>query len=206
MRKFIKILPAFFLIVAMSCGSDEGGTFAEFDADELAKARSEQNEAFKNDASSPIPKESRAAFKELSYYPPNEDYALPAFFTPFEAPHEVKMQTSKANDVRTMLRYGQLSFVINDKEHRLTVYKHLEPEHEHVLFVPFKDATSGRETYEAGRYIDLEEQTGNDEYLLDFNRAYNPYCAYNPTYSCPLVPAENVLKIAIPAGEKAFKK
>jgi uncharacterized protein (DUF1684 family) len=191
----------------MSCGGDEGAGFAEFDADELLKARAEQDNAFKNDdENSPLLKETRANFKGLSYYPPNEEYALPAFFTPFENPTEVKIQTTKSNDIRTMIRYGELSFVIDEKEHKLTVFKHKEPEHEHLFFVPFKDATNGRETYEAGRYIDLEEQPGDDEYLLDFNRAYNPYCAYNPKYACPLVPSENVLKIAIPAGEKDFKK
>jgi len=195
------------LCFAMSCGGDDSdGAIAEFDADELLKARSEQNEAFKNDESSPLLKESRAAFKGLNYYPPDEEYALPALFTPFENPQKVKIQTTKSNDIRTMLKYGELAFVINETEHKLTVYKHTEPEHEHLFFVPFKDATNGRETYEAGRYIDLEEQSGSDEYLLDFNRAYNPYCAYNSKYSCPLVPSENVLKIGIPAGEKAFKK
>ncbi|MES2766152.1 MAG: DUF1684 domain-containing protein [Bacteroidota bacterium] len=206
MRTFLKILPVLFLCFAMSCGDEGDGATAEFDADELLKSRTEHDAEFKTAGNSPIPQEIRSSFKGLNYFPPNEEYALPAFFTRFENPQSVKIQTSKANDIRTMSRYGELAFVIAEKEYKLTVFKTNTEGQESYLFVPFKDATTGRETYEGGRYIDLEEQEGDDEYLLDFNRAYNPYCAYNHKYACPLVPAENVLKIAIPAGEKAFKK
>ncbi len=206
MRHFLKILPVIFLCLAMSCGDEGDGATAEFDADALLKSRSEHDAEFKTAGNSPIPQEIRSTFKGLKYYAPNEEYALPAEFTPFEKPETVKLQTSKAADIRTMLRYGQLSFVIKEKEYKLTVFKTNTEGQENYLFVPFKDATTGSETYEGGRYIDLEEQDGDNEYLLDFNRAYNPYCAYNSKFACPLVPAENVLKIQIPVGEKAFKK
>jgi len=87
---------------------------------------------------------------------------------------------------------------------RLFVYKSAEDPFARSLFIPFSDETSGSETYKAGRYLDLEEQ-GGDDYELDFNLAYNPYCAYNDQYTCPIPPRENKLPIRILAGEKNYK-
>ena len=94
-----------------------------------------------------------------------------------------------------MIRHGRFRFSIDGQEHSLTVYKHLDNQND--LFIPFRDATNGRQTYKVGRYIDLDEKPGKVDYLLDFNYAYSPYCAYNPDYTCPLVPRENVLSVAI---------
>ena len=102
------------------------------------------------------------------------------------------------------MRYGYFEFQVGSKDCRLQVYR-LEDSAARgaSLFVPFRDSTSGQETYGAGRYIDLKENTSGI-YDLDFNRAYNPSCAYNSTYSCPVPPAENTLKVAIRAGEKKY--
>lgn len=100
-----------------------------------------------------------------------------------------------------MLRYGQFHFTVDGKECVLTAYQSADhPEH---LFLPFKDATNGTETYGAGRYIDVSAQPdASVHYVIDFNLAYNPYCAYNPAYSCPVVPRENFLTVPIRAGER----
>lgn len=102
------------------------------------------------------------------------------------------------------LRYGTFSFELKGKKLRLFVYKSAEDPYTRSLFVPFSDATSGHETYGAGRYLDLEEH-GGDVYELDFNGSYNPFCAYNDGYICPVPPSENKLPVEILAGEKNYK-
>lgn len=102
-------------------------------------------------------------------------------------------------------RYGYVDFQLDGKEYRLAVYQNMalkkQKEYKKYLFIPFRDLTSGKETYGGGRYLDTEIPSG-DVLILDFNRAYNPYCAYSHRYSCPIPPEENTLKVAIRAGEK----
>jgi uncharacterized protein (DUF1684 family) len=107
--------------------------------------------------------------------------------------------------MRDALRYGYFEFDAGGKMCRVQVYRTIENIQAggRELFIPFRDATSGQETYGAGRYLDLRENT-TGAYELDFNKAYNPYCAYTETYSCPVPPAENTLPIPIPAGEKTY--
>ncbi len=114
------------------------------------------------------------------------------------------MITSSKGSQQAYLKYGTLSFELQGKRLKLYVYKSAEDPFSRSLFVPFSDATSGIETYKSGRYLDLEEQ-GGDEYDLDFNMAYNPYCAYNEEYICPIPPGENTIAVKIMAGEKNYK-
>jgi hypothetical protein len=101
-----------------------------------------------------------------------------------------------------MIRYGKLNFQIAEsKSLELTAYKELDNQQDQ-LFVPFKDKTSGFTTYQAGRYLEISEPDEQQMCIIDFNRAYNPYCAYNAEYSCPLIPSENILPVFIKAGEK----
>jgi uncharacterized protein (DUF1684 family) len=108
------------------------------------------------------------------------------------------METTKGRE-QVYNRYGVVHFQVDGQAAQVTLYA---SEGSHELFVPFRDATSGKETYGAGRYLDLHKR--GDEIVIDFNYAYNPYCAYNPDWSCPLPPAENWLKVPIRAGEKSF--
>ena len=122
----------------------------------------------------------------------------------YPVPARVRLGTN-TGEIRSGLRYGYFDFQVGGQECRLQVYR-LEEALESgspQLFVPFRDATSGHETYAAGRYIDLKENTSGI-YDLDFNRAYNPSCAYNTDFSCPVPPAENTLKVPIRAGEKKY--
>ena len=113
---------------------------------------------------------------------------------------------------RNYRTYGIIHFTINDSAVTLNIYQSQDlmtsPQYKDHLFIPFTDATSGEETYESGRYIDLEiNDIKTDKVLIDFNRAYNPYCAFvSGKYNCPIPPTENRLTVAIRAGEKAFKK
>ncbi|MBK9249659.1 MAG: DUF1684 domain-containing protein [Ignavibacteria bacterium] len=193
--------PVFFA----ACTNDEHAEeeLEEFNATTIQIARKEKDAFIKSDPKSPLIPEQQKVFKGLKYFPPTEAFFVDAAFDQAEEPDTIIMLTSKSNDKRRYLRYGFLTFTLGDSTYKLTAFKPLG-QATTALFVPFGDATNGRSTYGAGRYIDLEEESGADEYLLDFNAAYNPYCAYNYSYSCPLVPAENILKVSIKAGEKKF--
>ena len=170
--------------------------------DTLTDAREETVDYFLNEFSwrgTPMPE----GFEGPRYYPLDEKWRIPARLDR-EAPGtgmHVQLQTS-VGDLRDMHVYGTFTFTVNGEEQHLTAYQSVpvHPEHDE-LFVPFKDATSGKETYGAGRYLDVSLQDG-DGYVLDFNTAYNPMCAYSPRYNCPYPPPQNRLKVAIEAGEK----
>lgn len=142
-------------------------------------------------------------FEHLLYYPPDRRYVVPAKLERFPEMKPLKITTTRKLE-KTFYRYGKLRFRVDGQELELTALKtSLEGPDAKTLFVPFKDDTNGRETYEVGRFIDLEEPEGS-EVMLDFNRCYNPLCNYSPAYNCPLPPLENFLEIEIRAGEKAY--
>ncbi|MFM8473875.1 MAG: DUF1684 domain-containing protein, partial [Candidatus Kapaibacterium sp.] len=151
---------------------------------------------------SPIPADMRAAFAGLSYFPYEEKYVVIASFEPATKPDTVKIPASQG-EFRSMVRAGVFSFLFDngEKVFTLTGYRQAEGESK-VVTIPFKDKTSGSSSYGAGRYLDIDEP--GEECTLDFNKAYNPYCAYNEDYSCLLVPPQNVLTVAVMAGEKTY--
>ncbi len=194
------------LVVLFSggCGSEQGreGEEVEFDSLALLAERRLKDSLFRASPESPIPPEGRGRFSGLHYYPPSREYVLPAVLEVFARQDTVELPSTKPGYRHQMVRYGVFHIGWADTVFRLVVYKPLGV-YPYLLFVPFKDATTGTETYAGGRYLEIEEQPEAEEYWLDFNRAYNPYCAYNPDYACPVVPPENVLPIPIRAGEKA---
>ena len=166
-----------------------------------------QNAQFKNPESSPLTKEDLQDFTELSYYPIALSYRVVATFkrTPLEQPFAMETSTQRKP---IYVKYGELHFTLDNQDLMLNVYQNqslvFDASYKDYLFVPFTDATSGNETYGGGRYIDLTipETTS---VILDFNKSYNPYCAYNGKYSCPIPPKENHLDIPIRAGVKNYK-
>ena len=172
---------------------------------DLLRFRAEKDSFLRAFPRSPIKKEDRRTFRHLNYYEPNPKFVVMATLTRNVNPPHITITTTTGSS-RDALKHGILEFVLLGQKHRLAVYKftdQLDGDPNSHLFVPFTDSTSGRETYGAGRYLDLDEnETG--EHILDFNRAYNPYCAYNEDYSCPIPPQENRLSTAITAGEKKF--
>ncbi len=164
-----------------------------------AESRAEKNNFFKG-SYSPLTEEQKKEFTELQYYSINSDYHYSVKLKLFSLQEEVKIMTSKG-EIQDYIKHGYIEFVVNSEKCVLTVFK--QP-HSSYFFVPFKDKTSGKKTYGSGRYVELEH-TSDDEYILDFNNAYNPYCAYNDQWVCPLTPSENILKVEILAGEKSFK-
>lgn len=164
-------------------------------AEQLSHFRQDKDEVFKAHPHSPLTSAQRAEFTGLQYYPYNPDLDMTLNIHPFDEKQDVQIQTTTGK-IRWYRRFGEIKFPVDDEEVRLTLYQ--TP---HGFFLPFVDAGAGDETYPSGRYLDPEPI---DEHTVhvDLNQAYNPYCAYNPAYSCPLTPAENRLKVSIQAGEK----
>ncbi|ANH81918.1 hypothetical protein A8C56_13905 [Niabella ginsenosidivorans] len=149
--------------------------------------------------------------KYFRFFPVDEQYRVVADFTPATDTAWFEIPTSSGKN-KKYRAYGRLHFSINGQQLELTVYQsHFLMQYNqywNYLFLPFKDATNGKETYETGRYLDLKTtDIKNNRLTLDFNKAYNPYCAYVATgYSCPVPPKENHLPVAIKAGEQKFAK
>jgi uncharacterized protein (DUF1684 family) len=176
------------------------------DVKSIEAMRKEKDYFFKQDPDSPIPHTLRAKFTGLAYFPADPKYRVRARLIKNPNPEKVVLATSKGIP-REMIRYGVFEFEMDEKKQRLAAYKSVpQLGHHHEsesLFVPFRDATSGKEAYGAARYLDIEERP-TDAYVIDFNLAYNPYCAYSDDYVCPFPPQENWLAIPIRAGEKNF--
>jgi uncharacterized protein (DUF1684 family) len=174
----------------------------------LAQFRREKDAFFREAAESPIPEAERATFKGLRYFPALFPLRVVAEVERLAQPEPFQMATSDGA-TRLFERFAVLRFTVGEQPAQLTAYRSADdPEAEETaLFIPFRDKHSGKETYGAGRYLDVQEETGPDGkpfVVLDFNLAYNPYCAYNDNYSCPLTPKENTLPMAITAGERVF--
>ena len=164
---------------------------------ELTDFRAEKDEFFREHSQSPLTTEQRQGFRGLQYFPENDALRLEVIVEPFKDQQPIQMQTSTGG-VQAYTRYGRFKFQVEGQEAELTIY-----ESENGFFLPFVDALAGKETYPAGRYLEPEALPGN-RFFVDFNLAYNPYCAYNEMWSCPLTPPENRLKVPIRAGEMLF--
>ncbi len=162
--------------------------------------RREKDEFFKHDPQSPLTPEQRKKFGGLKYYPENPALRIVTPIEEYTDKQPVTMITSTGS-VQEYLKYGQFSFEVNGEQATLQVYQ--DPD-QGYFFLPFVDATAPDETYGASRYLEIEPAAGG-KFLIDFNYAYNPYCAYNPYWSCPVPPKENRLTVRIEAGERKFK-
>lgn len=171
----------------------------------LLSERRDKDIAFKNGSESPLPGKDRAGFRGLDYYPVDPSLRCQVRLNRYPSPRAVRIGTN-TGEVRSGLRYGYFEFEVDGKACRLQAYRMDEDQGGRgpSLFVPFRDVTTGTETYAAGRYVELPENTTGN-YELDFNRAYNPFCAYGKDYSCPVPPAENTLAIPVRAGEKKYR-
>jgi len=167
---------------------------------ELDEFREAKDFVFRNDPQSPLTKEQRRDFRGLVYYPENPALVVKGSLDPNVEPGEVPMETTGGEE-QVYTRAGILRFTVDGQPAQLTLFA---TEDQHELFLPFRDATSGKESYPAGRYVDVEPSDASGQVTVNFNLAYNPSCAYNPEYSCPLPPIENWLKVPIQAGEKTF--
>jgi uncharacterized protein (DUF1684 family) len=165
--------------------------------DSLAKLRELHLAELKDTAAHILKSAEIAAFEGLHYFEADENYKVQALFTRSKG-KKFQMATSTTR-LPVYRRYGYLDFTIAGESCRLTVYESMD--YKDYLFIPFRDANTGKLTYGAGRYLDIPVPATR-QVEIDFNFAYNPYCAYSVRYSCPIPPAENTLKVAINAGEK----
>lgn len=174
---------------------------------EIKKFQKKLNKEMADPKKSPLPEEERKNFTQLEFFPRNEQLKVKAKFVRTKDAQPFEMQTTTSRKP-VYEKYGEAIFEIDGKEYKLNIYQshrlRAMKEHRNHLFLPFTDLTSGVESYGGGRYIDLEIPKG-DFIIIDFNKAYNPYCAYNYKYSCPIPPKENDLAISIKAGVKAPK-
>jgi uncharacterized protein (DUF1684 family) len=199
MKQFLLI---FLAISTLACAQDKEPILGDSDW------QKKMNADFKDATKSPLKDSDRKKFKGLEFFKFDSIYMVKASLmrTPEAKPFKMKTTTERLPDY---VKYGVVSFELNGEKHKLNIYQNLglleKPGYEDYLFLPFLDNTNGEESYGGGRYVEARIPEGN-EVLIDFNTSYNPYCAYNEKYSCPIVPRENTLNTRIEAGVKAFKK
>jgi uncharacterized protein len=200
-RNVVRILPLVALLAIAACTSgpqpgDDSAYLAE-----IEETRKNTDQRFREDPESPVPADKKSTLLPLRYYPVNASFSVPASLKLSNDRPVFEMPTSTGT-IRRMQLVGSLQFTLNGQPQSLGAFVEEGTQEIESLFVPFADLTTGTETYPAGRYLDLSPTT-TGYYTIDFNRAYNPYCAYNSTYECPYPPPSNRLKIAVTAGEKA---
>lgn len=170
----------------------------------------ELNTQYADDVKSPLTKEDLKTFKALDFFDIDENYRVEAEFelTPDSPIFEMQTTTDRLPLYR---KYGIAHFTIDGKKCELSLYQNQKYmtslEYENQLFLPFNDLTNGKTSYGSGRFIDIEiPEKGSNTIVIDFNKSYNPYCAYNYKYSCPIPPSENILAVAIQVGVKSYKE
>ena len=190
------------VLITVSCGPGKEELLGE------TEWQRKTNAMFKDASKSPLKKQDLKRFKSLDFYKYDSIYRVEARLkrTPDSKWFKMKTTTEEETDERV---YGILSFELKGKIHQLNVYQSKSStafgKMDKSLFLPFLDDTNGETSYSGGRYINLTIPE-NDTIIVDFNEAYNPYCAYNENYSCPIVPRVNYVPVKIEAGLKAFKK
>ena len=168
--------------------------------------RRQKDMFFASHTQSPLPVQYRLAFQGLAYWAPDPGYRFEVELREYDDKKAIEVADTGGN-TRRLQRCGELRFDVAGRPCALQAYKS-DPDEER-LFVPFRDETSDKESYGAGRYLDLEAErhlTQEGKWIVDFNEAYNPWCAYSENYVCPFVPPENWLQVAIEAGEKNYTR
>jgi len=175
---------------------------------QIKKVQSELNKEFLNPETSILDSLDQITFKGLAFYPINTNFYIKAKFvrTPDEKPFLMKTSTDRLPEY---VKYGEAHFSLDEKELKLSIYQSTNHEkeegYEDYLFLPYTDLTSGDGSYGGGKYLDLKIPDGNT-IIIDFNKTYNPYCAYSHRYSCPVPPEENDMLVRIEAGVKDYGK
>ncbi|MCX8057124.1 MAG: DUF1684 domain-containing protein [Ignavibacteria bacterium] len=179
---------------------------------EIEEYRARKDSSFRYDPNSPFNRDKSVKFTGLKYFEVNPDFVFKSKLYRYALPETVIVLGTKGEE-RTQIKYGYFQFQYKGKTHKINVYKYPESSIKegkeylkNYLAVWFRDLTTGEETYDVGRYLDVEEENPDPDYLytLDFNKAYNPYCAYTPIYSCAIPREEDFIQIRIEAGEKKY--
>ena len=187
------------------CGEEDDKEFLASQKKYVMEWRKGRDQFLKTHQRSPLTPAEKKSFNGLKYYPFDSRYVFSSQIERYilhinNPKYYATFLTNKGTNKR-YIRYGKFPFNLNEKDYSIEIYKSILSD---MLFIPFKDITNGKETYEGGRYIDAEILPGY-RMVLDFNMAYYPSCAYNEKFICVLPPKENMLEIEIKAGEKNFK-
>lgn len=202
MRAAVLLISLVSAFVLPACTSGPGPVDQAPYLDDIRASRADKDKMLRTDPDSPIPADQRAAFPGLAYFDVNEEYRVPASLRELTGVPPVVIEMQETDGQKTKMRkVGSLAFTLKGAEYTLTAFAEMDDRSMARLFVPFGDLTNGADTYKGGRFLNLT-RTPTGLYDLDFNRAFHPYCVYNPTWICPVPPHENRLLVAIPAGEK----
>ncbi len=211
MKVKILFVVSVILFGVVSCSKDELGS--EY-FDEIKAHRAQTDSLFKYSDSSPFKRDTSVKYEGLKWFEINPEFVFKSKLYKYEQPETVIVLGTKGEE-RNQIKYAWFQFKYHGKLYKINVYKYREsditPGREvlkNYLAVWFRDKTTGRETYEVGRYLEIEEESNDPDHLytLDFNKAYNPYCAYTPIYSCAIPRKEDYLNLRITAGEKKYRE
>ena len=199
----LRLVVAAALVAGAACSSGPGPIDSGPYVEQVRKARADKDAMLRTDKDSPIPAATRASFPGLAYYDINPQYRIPAELVTEGRGSQPQIIELPQTDGKTerMRKVGALRFTVNAVKYTLTAFSGVDDPTMERLFVPFGDLTNGSETYQGGRFLNLD-RTATGLYDLDFNQSYHPYCVYNPEWICPVPPRENRLPVAIPAGER----
>ncbi len=199
---FLRIIVLLFSLIVISCKNytpEEKEYIAE-----IEKVRSEKNDFMKNSSDSPFNYKGKIHFEPLKYYKIDPGFVFKSKLFEYDSKDTVLIYGTKGEE-RKAVRYGFIKFNFKGNEFKENVYEGISKAGENYFSIWFTDKTSGKETYGVGRYIDFELNADkNFVYTIDFNLAYNPYCAYSPDYSCAIPTKDDYLNLAVEAGEKKF--
>lgn len=195
-------------ILQFSCGSknDKSKNLSDEYVKELMNERSEKDSAFQFSSYSPFARDPNVNFHPLNYYDPNPDFIFHSKLYEYDTKDTVVVYGTKG-EPRQVIVFGYLTLNYEGTEYKVNLYRSETKDGEVYYSIWFTDKTTGKETYGVGRYLDFEKvEDTNHIYTIDFNEAYNPYCAYTSTYTCPIPRKEDHIDIEIRAGEKKFHK
>lgn len=199
MRAFACVLGLLMTVVAASA-QDYSAT--------IAHHQDSMNTKFADPQTSPLTEEAVKSFEALPFYPVNESFRVEAKFERYANPETIRFATTTDREPEYKV-FAKLTFTLEGQEFTLDIYQNVRlvqmPQYRDYLFLPFNDLTNGAGSYGGGRYLDIRMPKG-DTVVLDFNKCYNPYCAYNHKYSCPIPPDGQYVPVAIEAGVKAPEK
>jgi uncharacterized protein (DUF1684 family) len=201
-KNILILLVTIIVVVTVFYSFQEDGDEAAY-AETLQKEREDKDNFMKTSAESPFSKD-KEGFTGLKYYAPNSKFRIVADLTPVQD-KTVHVLTTNDGKEQRYIEYAYVEFDLDNSHNKLLVLEGIDiGPVRGQLFLAFGDNTSARDTYGGGRYLDVAKVPGSKTMLLDFNKAYNPYCAYAGDYSCPLPPRENLLEMTINAGEKKY--
>ena len=209
-NNFLKVVSTFFVItvfVLISFSCNEKTKINNSDPEyvkEILNERAAKDSAMQFDTYSPFKRDTSVTFTGLKYFPPDESFIFKSKLYRLNPPDTVVVMGTKGESRRVILE-GYVNCVRDGKDHHINVYKGFSQSGEPYFSIWFTDQTTGKETYGVGRYLDFEYNDDPDFiYTIDFNEAYNPYCAYTKLYTCPVPRKEDYIDMKIEAGEKNY--